>query len=206
MNRIIAGKLELPLGEDGLPRASEWEKAQPVCFYSDWRGEHADPERATQVRLLWSGEYIFFSFCCRYRDIYVYEGGNSRRDKLWQRDVAEVFIRFPNDDLKRYKEFEISPNGDWLDLDIHPGGKSIIMCDLKSRVIVNSDAKIWNAELAIPIDCLAAAVNPGDIWRINLFRIEGRDPNRFYSAWRPTFTPQPNFHVPEHFGELHFSC
>jgi len=27
---------------------------------------------------------------------------------------------------------------------------------------------------------------------------------RFYSAWSPTMTPTPNFHVPEAFGHLVF--
>jgi hypothetical protein len=38
--------------------------------------------------------------------------------RLGDWDVAEVFIGsdFPN--IRRYKEFEISPQGEWVDLDI----------------------------------------------------------------------------------------
>jgi hypothetical protein len=34
--------------------------------------------------------------------------------------------------------------------------------------------------------------------------VEGPSEPRFYSAWRPTNTGQPNFHVPEAFGWLVF--
>jgi hypothetical protein len=187
-----------------LPGLADWESAQPITFCSDWRGEHEDPLRETEVRLLWSHQMLFIRFRCRYREIYVYAGGNSRRDQLWLRDVAELFIRPGNEDPGHYREFEISPNGDWLDLDILPGKKTHLFCDLKSRVILDADANLWTAELAIPFDCLTPSFNPGEIWRLNLFRIEGAEPNRFYSAWRPTNTPQPNFHVPDQFGRLQF--
>ena len=119
--------------------------------------------------------------------------------------MAELFIRPGTDDPGHYREFEISPNGDWLDLDIDRGQKSILYCDLKSRVRIDADASAWSAELAIPFSCLTAAFHPDEVWRLNLFRIEGPEPDRFYSAWRPTHTAKPNFHVPEHFGELHFA-
>jgi hypothetical protein len=203
MDRVIAVKLEA-LGRDGLPAPSAWDKAPPVAFCWDWRGEHADSQRETQVRLLWSSDHLFVQFFCRYREIYVYEGGNTRRDQLWLRDVAEVFIRTGADETRHYKEFEISPNGDWLDLDISQGAKSHLFSDLKSRVAVDPDIHVWRAELAIPVNCLTTAFDSGEIWRLNLFRIEGKEPGRFYSAWQPTRTTRPNFHVPERFGELHF--
>jgi len=43
------------------------------------------------------------------------------------------------------------------------------------------------------------------VWRVNFFRVEGATEPRFYSAWRPTNTPKPNFHVPEAFGALVFT-
>ncbi len=205
MNRIVASQLNTPLDHEGLPTAAAWENAQPVAFCADWRGQSPDPLRETQARMLWSQEFLYFHFRCRYREICVYPGGNSRRDRLWEKDVAEVFIRPPENELRHYLEFEISPNGDWLDLDIAPGKKLILYCDFKSRVLVDSETRIWTAEMAIPLGCLTSKFDPKDIWRLNLFRIEGREPDRFYSAWQPTHTQQPNFHIPEVFGELHFS-
>lgn len=202
--RIVASHILSPLDREGLPGISAWAAASPVSFCSDWRGKHPDPQRETEVRLLWSSESLFIRFRCRFRQIFAYEGAVGRRDQLWTRDVAELFIRTGAADPRHYKEFEISPNGNWLDLDISPGKKSILFCDLKSRVVVESNAPLWTAEMAIPMDCLSAKFDRRAAWRLNLFRIEGKEPDRFYSAWRPTYTPRPDFHVPEHFGELGF--
>ena len=204
MNRIVAPRLDTPLDNELLPEKPAWEKAEPVAFCADWRGEFPDPERETRVRAVWSAESLFMRFDCRFRGIYVYGGGNSRRNELWNRDVAEAFIRPPENALNHYLEFEISPNGDWLDLDIAPGQKTMLCCDLRSRVAVDHNSRIWTAEMAIPINSLSMKFNPSEVWSINLFRIEGSEPDRFYSAWRPTHTRQPNFHIPEAFGALHF--
>jgi hypothetical protein len=193
------------LDAEGLPTDAEWEQVLPVIYCADWRSEKSDPQRQTEARLLWSPDHLFVRFLCRYREIYIYDGPPRRRDKLWLRDVADMFVQPDSDGPGHYKEFEVGPNGDWLDLDIDNGRKSILFCGLKIRVTCDSKARIWIAALAIPMNCLTARFDPGRIWRINLFRIEGQEPNRFYSAWRPTHTVSPNFHVPELFGELHFS-
>jgi alpha-galactosidase len=52
---------------------------------------------------------------------------------------------------------------------------------------------------------LVARFDAAATWRVNFYRVEGADEPRFYSAWRPTMTPVPNFHVPEAFGELVFA-
>jgi hypothetical protein len=204
MNQILAARLKEPLERDRLPGHSSWEKAQPVTFCSDWRADHPDPMRETNVQLLWSPDSLFIRFRCRYRELYVYDGIACRRDKLWLRDVAEVFLRPETEELTQYREFEIGPSGDWLDLNIAPGIKTILFCDLKSRVILDNPQHIWTAEIAIPMSALTTKFDPREAWRLNFFRIEGQDPDRFYSAWIPTFTPQPNFHVPEVFGVLEF--
>lgn len=205
MNRITAERL-LSLPEAwGLPVQSSWLSTEPVRFCTDWCAANPDPGRETEVRMLWTPDRLFIRFQCRFRNIFTYEGVNTHRDRLWMRDVAEVFIRPGAWEPSHYLEYEISPNGDWLDLDIAPGRKSILYCDLKSRVALNPEDNSWTAELAIPFGCFNTHVNPGDEWRLNLFRIEGREPERFYSAWIPTHTPQPNFHVPELFGILRFN-
>jgi hypothetical protein len=204
MNQITAAKMKGPLDAGGFPDNFAWAETQPVSFCSDWRAEHADPTRETTVQLLWSSNYLFIRFHCCYRELYVYDGSPCRRGQLWLRDVAEVFIRRETEEPRRYREFEISPNGDWLDLDILPGSKTILFCDLKSRVVLDQERGIWTAAMAIPMSCVTTAFDPRETWRLNFFRIEGRNPDRFYSAWIPTFTPQPDFHVPEVFGALKF--
>jgi len=178
----------------------------PLRFDADWQGKNADTARETEVRLLWTRESLFLRFRAKYRTITVFPDAewNGRRDQLWDRDVAEVFLQPEGSTLRRYKEFEVSPNGFWIDLDIAPGEKHDLKSGLRRRVVRNEAPKIWVAELAIPLKCLVARFDPAATWRVNFYRVEGTEEPRFYAAWRPTGTAVPNFHVPEAFGELVF--
>jgi len=202
----VAVQMTEPPDAEGLPTSSSWEISSPLCFNADWRGEHADPERETEVRLLWTPEWLFVRFRARFRVITVFPDAeaNGRRDQLWDRDVAEVFLQPDPTHLRRYKEFEVSPNGFWIDLDIAPDEKHDLKSGLHRRVILNEAAKTWVAELALPMKCLVDRFDPAATWKVNFYRVEGAVEPRFYSAWQPTRTPAPNFHVPEVFGELVF--
>src|SRR5208282_5431306 len=109
---------------------------------------------------------------------------NGRRDQLWDRDVAEVFLQPAGSDPRRYKEFEVSPNGLWIDLDIAPGEKRDLQSGLKRRVKVDQKTKTWKAELELPMKSLTVHFDPAAAWRVNFFRVEGAREPRFYSAWR----------------------
>jgi alpha-galactosidase len=193
-----------PTDVNGFPSLPSWELSTPLRFDADWQGKNADPERETEVRLLWTLESFFVRFHARFRTITVFPDAevNGRRDQLWDRDVAEVFLQPDPLQLRRYKEFEVSPNGYWIDLDIAPGEKHDLKSGLQRRVILDETARTWTAELALPIKCLVGRFDPTAIWRVNFYRVEGAAEPRFYSAWQPTRTPAPNFHVPEAFGEL----
>jgi len=200
--------MELTGGPDpvGFPSAHAWILAPPVRFACDWQGENADLTRETEVRVLWNNDFLYLRFLCRYRTLMVFadSDANGRRDQLWDRDVAEVFLQTDASQLRRYWEFEVSPNGMWIDLEISMDGKRDPESGMKSQVTVNEGGKIWTAELALPMGVLTADFHPSQEWRVNFFRVEGATEPRFYSSWRPTYTPQPNFHVPEAFGILRF--
>ena len=205
--KAVAVQIAEPLDAEGFPAPSSWERAVPLRFAADWQGKNADAQRETEVRLLWTRETLFLRFRAKYRTITVFPDAerNGRRDELWDRDVAEVFLQPDRSHLGRYKEFEVSPNGFWIDLDIAPGEKRDLKSGLRRRVVRNEAQKVWTAELAVPVKCLVARFDPTATWRVNFYRVEGSSEPRFYSAWRPTRTPVPNFHVPEAFGELVFT-
>src|SRR6202158_1747834 len=191
---------------DGFPTPSSWEVSAPLHFNADWQGKNADPERETEVRLLWTPESLFVRFHAKYRTITVFPDAapTGPRAPLWERDVAEVFLQPDPTQLRRYKEFEVSPNGFWIDLDIAPGEKHDLKSGLRRRVILNEAAKTWVAELMLPMKCLVERFDPAAAWRVNFYCVEGAAETRFYSAWQPTGTPSPNFHIPEAFGQLVF--
>ena len=215
---IIARRISSQIGLSAHDPSPEWKSAQPIRFSTDWRGQGPDPELETEVRILWSPSILYLRFTCHYRQLFVFGDSelNGRRDQLWERDVVEAFLQ-PADlaaksvalDLTSryrafYKELEIAPNGMWIDLDISPSGLTDLKSDLTRSVHMDRAEKIWTAELAIPMNALTANFDPGTEWRANFFRVEGRVEPRRYMAWRPTHTPEPNFHVPKAFGILKF--
>src|SRR5690348_5468508 len=205
--KAVAVRLAEPCGAEGFPTAASWERAAPLRFNADWQGKNADPARETEVRLMWTPEILFRRFRARNRPITVFADAeaNGRRDRLWDRDVVEALLQPDPSNLRRYKEFEVSPNGFWIDLDIAAGEKFDLKSGLKRRVVLKEAQKIWTAELAIPMESLVAKLDPSTAWRANFYRVEGAQEPRFYSAWKPTRTEVPNFHVPEAFGELVFA-
>jgi len=108
---------------EGFPPGAVWEKAPAIRYERDWTGENPDPERATEVRLLWTAETLFIRFRCVYRNITVFSDARADgwRYELWDRDVAETFLQPDSADPFRYFEFEVSPNGYWIDLEVSHG-------------------------------------------------------------------------------------
>ena len=206
LSEIIATRAISEIEIDAAKSSAEWQPAPPVRFESDWQGKNPDPLLETEVRVLWSPKYLYLKFVCRYHELFVFEDSdpNGRRDHLWDRDVAEAFLQ-PDPSVERcYKEFEVAPNGMWIDLDISPSGLADLKSGLSRSVHVDAERKTWSAELAIPMRCLSASFDPRMVWRANFYRVEGKVEPRQYMAWQPTHTPQPNFHVPNAFGTLRF--
>ena len=201
---FVAGDISL----DAEHPAAEWQRAQPIVFCSDWQGNNPEEQRETAVRVLWSPQTLYLRFECRYRELYVFEDSdsNGRRDHLWDRDVAEAFLQPDPSRAHYYREFEVSPNGMWIDLDIFPGGLADLKSGLKKSVFLDEKGLRWVAELAIPIKALTSNFDPKAVWRANFYRVEGKQEPRVYIAWQATGTPQPNFHVPSAFGSMRFEA
>ena len=203
-HEAIAARLGRARPRQDFPLDKEWQAAKPITFCRNWKGESSDLPRETEFRLLWSSHFFYVRIRAHYQNLFIYPETNIRRENLWQRDVAEIFLQ-TDTRWKQYKKFEISPNGNWLDLAIAPEGASNLFCPVKTNAIIDQKSHVWVAQLAIPMHCLTDSFNPRAPWRLNLFRIEGRAQARFYSSWQPTNTLQPNFHVPDVFGTLTFS-
>ena len=203
---VIASRIPHEIALDARYPAREWQAASPVTFCGDWQGANPDPDRQTEVRVLWTSRTLFLRFDCHYRELFVFDDcdANGRRDHLWDRDVAEAFLQPDPSKPRNYREYEVSPNGLWIDLDIFPGGLSDLKSGLARSVWLDEEQRTWSAELAIPMEALTESFDPTAVWRVNFYRVEGRQEPRFYSAWQATRTPSPNFHVPEAFGKMRF--
>ena len=206
-DEIVAAAIAGDIVLNAAHPASIWNAATPIAFCSDWQGKNPAPDRETRVRVLWSPKTLYLRFECRYRDLHMFADSDpdGRRDHLWDRDVAEAFLQPDPERPQAYKEFEISPNGLWIDLDISPGVKPNLNSGMTRSVFLHESAHTWTAEIAIPLPALTKKFDPKMVWRANFFRVEGKEEPRGYYAWRPTHTAQPNFHIPAAFGRMSFT-
>src|SRR5262249_19301530 len=121
-------------------------------------------------------------------------------------DVVEVFLS-PEDPARRYYEFEVNPLGTLFDASVHSPDLSRATMRVDPAwtcpgfsARVRREPKSWSAFLRIPLASMASSNTPGR-WKANFHRI-ARGPQDEYSAWSPTFSNPPDFHVPERFGTL----
>jgi hypothetical protein len=188
---------------------ADWLKAQPVVISRLWSGQAAPSGRQAEVRILWNQEALVVRFVCQQREP-LFVNSHSQIDKktigLWDRDVCEIFLAPDAERPERYFEFEAAPTGEWVDLAINQtaeGRETDRQFHSGMTTAARMAEELLTITMRIPWSDAIPQPQPGDKWRINLFRCIGEGDER-YLAWQPTFTPVPNFHVPQVFGWLEF--
>jgi len=206
----LTGKLDDPL----------WEKA-PVAKLMQAR-TGAEPRYRTEARLLCSDTTLYIGFHCT--DEYAWGTLTERDSQIWTEECVEAFIS-PAGSLHQYYEINVSPKNVVFDACILnprtvPGVRTPFVglweyeakglrtaVHVEGAVDTPGGAKYWNAQYAIPLDQLIGAPHtppePGDEWRMNLYRIDSPEPGRqeFY-AW--SSLDIIDFHTPVRFGILRF--
>jgi hypothetical protein len=126
--------------------------------------------------------------------------------KLWERDVCELFLAPDKNEPRRYPEFEIAPTGEWLDLVVDWRKEEPRDWEYLSGMEPAARIEKGKVTMAFKIPWKAFGGKPsaGDVWLGNLYRAVGSGDTRGYLAWSPTLTKEPQFHVPEKFGEFVF--
>ena len=100
---------------------------------------------------------LYFLFSCPYEELFLHPNPSTTTEtnKLWNWDVAEVFIGSDFKNIRRYKEFELSPQGEWLDLDIdltkphHEEGWTW-NSGFQVAARIDEQTKIWYGAMKIP--------------------------------------------------------
>jgi hypothetical protein len=206
-NQITARLAERDSEPDTDPQSAFWSGVPSVLAANDTYAL-AVPNHATEIRVQWTLNHLYFLFICPYLELNLKPDAttSTETNELWNWDVAEVFVGSDFENIRRYKEFEVSPQGEWVDLDIdldspHPeaGWLWNSSCQVSARIDVSQ--RIWYGFMRIPysaVDDRPAAA--GNVLRINFYRCQGPEPNHKEIAWQPTYNP--TFHVPESFGIL----
>jgi len=169
---------------------------------------------ATEARLLYDDKFLYVAF--RSVDKNVWATMKRRDEHLWLEEVVEVFLQ-ANPAIPNYIELEVNPLGTMLDIYLLDTRKPLHYESWNSeklrwavRVAGTVDGKDgdreWTCEIALPLEDVATATHippqPGDRWRMNLFRVE-RLPKVAELAWSPTM--QDDFHILARLGEIVFT-
>ncbi len=194
---------------DDLENAA-WETALPVKIKSSWNGQRAPVKRRFETRMLWSDSALYVKFDATQGEPLVinkFPKLNVKTPGLWARDVCELFMAPDTSEPWKYFEFEVAPTGEWLDLQIHLiDGERRTNADwisgMRTATRISHDLIV----MAFRVEWSAFGISPkaGDLWLGNLFRCVGRGKTRGYLAWSATRTEEPDFHVPDRFGEFVF--
>ena len=215
--RYVARRVKDAVKVDGKATEAAW-KAAPYteAFVKSQNGASA-PVR-TRAKLLWSDEYLYLLVECQDTD--VWSTIKKRDGALWTQEAVELMVDADGDGAT-YIDLQVSPNGTVADsyLPRKKQGQDDWSSGAKVKVHVegtlndrdDSDTR-WTVELALPMKAVlgrskskkvALPPNPGDTWRINLFRMDfPKGGSRVGLAWSPP--KKPDFHTLHRFGELVF--
>jgi hypothetical protein len=205
MIEAVRARKDVPLTTD--PNSSFWQGANPAYLERDTQGNDV-PNFHTEVRIRWTQKNLYFLFICPYDELYLKPSPDAAKEtyELWNWDVAEVFISANFTDIQRYQEFEVSPQGEWVDLDIdlhkphHEVGWTW-NSGFEKRASIDAGNHRWYAAMRIPLSAIdTRRPKAGTTFRMNLFLSEGPPSNHHEVTWQP---PMSNtFHTPERFGLL----
>ncbi len=170
----------------------------------------------TEARLTWDEQFLYAAFDVQDEDVWAKL--DKRDEPIYGEEVVELFIDADGDGAT-YNELELSPKNvifdayfparrQGMDLSWDSGMQTAVR--VLGTLNDSSDKdRGWTAELKIPVANLAKVPRwppqPGDKWRINLYRLEWHSDRKVNegSAFSPPLVP--DFHHLPRFGWLEFA-
>jgi hypothetical protein len=189
------------------PEAAPWREVSGVIASTDPFGRPL-PDARTEIKSRWTPNNLYFLFISHYESLYPRPNPTPEKEVwgLWDYDVVEVFIGHDLENINLYKEFEISPDGEFIDLDVDRKRKGkevdwLWNSGMKYKTRIDRNHKVWFCEMQIPWRTIDTRVPiAGNELKLNLYRIEGGPKNRKYIVWSQI--DNPSYHTPEKFGSL----
>ena len=190
------------------PKTKFWKDVAPILATKNNMGVET-PGHRTEIRARWTAGNLYVLMTCPYEELYLIPNPvtNAETNKLWEHDAAEIFIGADFDKIHRYREYQVSPQGEWVDLDID---SKLFLPDgwkwdsgMKVKARIDAQAKVWYGEFQIPLSSITEKpVKVGTMMRGNFYRFQGPPPNRKAVAW--VQTERASNHTPEKFAKIQF--
>jgi hypothetical protein len=209
-----------PIVLTGAADDPQWDRAEVAVLTDCVTGEARFP--ATTARLLYDATHLYLTFQCQ--DTYVWGTFAEHDAPIFTEECVELFL-CTSGAWRQYYEINVSPRNVTFDSFVLNGGSpdgerrmhgfEQYTCDgLRTMVAIDGEfgvpggARGWSAEYAIPFTSIVGAdkivPEPGDAWRMNLYRIDASAPGKQeFFAWGTV--GKIDFHQPWHFGTLLFA-
>lgn len=204
---IVSARAKADFALTADSNAPNWKAVTGVVTEISRFGEKV-PNHRTEIRSVWTPKNLYLLFICQYEELYLKPNPSTttETDKLWEWDVAEAFIGTDFNDIKHYTEYQVSPQGEWVDLDIdrkpNPAKHAVDWnsgYEVKARV--DATNRVWYGAMRIPIAKFdKRKPKVGLEMRANFYRIQGPPSNKKYINWQPV--NNNSYHTPEAFGIL----
>lgn len=203
----LSGRLKADTALNADPGSPLWRGAPALVAERNTLDE-AVPGHRTEIRSRWTPTHLYVLFICRYEQLHLKPEWTAKEETnlLWNWDVAELFIGADFDNIWRYREYQVSPRGEWVDLDIDrknplPEGGWRWNSGFTVAARLDEAGKVWYGAMKVPFASITEKpVKAGMEFRANFYRLQGPPPQRKGIAWRPTMVR--NYHTPERFGLL----
>jgi hypothetical protein len=212
MKKIVASNINKSAYNDssiGLSSLLDGFQTQEI-IYAPWKDFSYKPE--VRVAIAHSEDCIFLKYFVTENAI---RAVNSQiNSSVWEDSCVEFFIHF-NDD-KGYYNFEFNCIGTQLG----GFGKTRSERDLLPVEVVGAiqtesfiskvkvkEAVYWELSVAIPSNVFIHHLIPslsGQKGRVNFHKCGDQLPVPHFLAWNNIQSAEPNFHLPEFFGEVYF--
>jgi hypothetical protein len=205
-----------PITIDGKLDDAAWARASPPITLQFLWDSQTGAKQKTAARLLWDAQALYVAFDADDTDITA--RFLQRDDPTYRDDAVEIFI---NPDPKQetlYYGFEMNARGvlyDYLNYNSRTLFKRFdatgitIATALRGTLNDPKDADSgWSLEVAIPWanfeELSRRPPGVGTVWKANVNRWDGTEPNRRMSIWSDPQNTTSWPHVPSRFGELVF--
>jgi hypothetical protein len=206
-------RLKEPIEIDGNWNKRVWQKAKAVTITHDIINVPTF-HPITEVKMQYDTGNLYIIF--RVQDRYTRSIMTEIDGPVWKDGAVEFFFCPDTNQQERYFNLEINCGGTPL-----LGYNSVRPTpdDIRSIRIAHSlpavvDPELagpttWTIECRIPLSMLAkyggiTKPGPGVSWKANFCKIAENNSNPHHMTWSPINAPNPNFHMPQFFGQLQF--
>jgi hypothetical protein len=204
---------------DGDWNKPQWLKSKAVVI-ENYMGSEPGFRPFAQAKMMYDDENLYVIFLVK--DRYVRCITRDINGPVWEDACVEFFfspdVSFP----ERYFNLEINCGGTPLmhyniipDKDINVlEVKDIEMIEIAHSLPQIIDPEItdpitWTIEYRIPLAMLEkysriTYPESGINWKANFYKIAENSSNSHYLTWSPVENKEPNFHLPQYFGQIRF--